>query len=383
MELYIHIPFCIRKCRYCSFTSYVGKEAYAETYIRLLIREAEERQKEQDRPIRTVYIGGGTPSILTPAQLKNLVTGLHSIFGLNEVSEFSCEANPGTLSPSWIETAASCGINRLSIGMQASQDSLLQVLGRIHRAKEVQDSVILCQSAGITNINLDLMFGIPFQGLRDWKDTLSFALSLKPMHISAYGLIPEEGTPIGYALKNGSLVLPDPDEERNMYDTAISMLKDHGFEQYEISNFAVPGFECIHNIGYWEQTPYIGLGVSAASMTHVRNDTRGMSYQRRTNPYDLETYRRMTEEKTSFPEIEQIGPKEACFETMMLGLRMNRGIRELDFQKMHGISMEQRYGRVLHRLENAGLLQHEKGVWKMTRRGFDIQNSILIELMDV
>jgi len=228
MELYIHIPFCKKKCRYCGFTSFTGKEAFYEKYINLLIKEAEHRCGEVNEPIRTVYIGGGTPSLLPVSLFRKMTECLRDIFNLNEVSEYTTEANPGTLSLSWLEMAAFQGINRLSVGMQAYQRKLLDVLGRIHQYEDVVRSVEQIRKAGINNINLDLMFGIPTQTKEDWAQTLKAALSLKPGHISAYGLIPENGTPLLRDLESGSLELPDSEDERQMYEYAINILQDNG-----------------------------------------------------------------------------------------------------------------------------------------------------------
>ena len=382
MELYVHIPFCKKKCRYCSFTSFAGQESRYEEYVDLLLKEAESRLSEADEPVRTVYFGGGTPSLLSPALFYRLAHGLGEIYGLKQVDECTSEANPGTVTPEWLEAAVSAGISRISFGMQAFQDSLLSLLGRIHTFEDVRRSVCLSREAGIGNISLDLMFGIPSQSACDWEETICHALSLDPCHISAYGLIPEEGTPLCCDLENGTLHLPDPDQEREMYDTAIQRLKQAGLLQYEISNFAKPGYECRHNIGYWTQVPYIGLGVAAASMSVVKKGPDGMSCVRRTNPDTMKQYRKMVLSGGLSASEEKISPPEARFETMMLGLRMNSGVSERNFLDMHGISLERCYGSRLRSMESRGLTVHENGSWRLTRRGFDIQNSILVELMD-
>lgn len=381
MELYVHIPFCKQKCRYCSFASFTGREGYREKYIRLLLREARLRKDEVSGPFTTVYIGGGTPSLLSPAQLSGLIEGLRDVFGLDSVTEFTAEANPGTVTREWLDAAVSGGVNRISFGMQAYQEELLRLLGRIHTFEEVRESVWLARQSGIGNINLDLIFGIPTQTLSAWSETLDAALSLGPSHLSAYGLIPEEGTPFMHDLETGILTLPDPETEREMYGLALEKTAGSGFRQYEISNFALEGRECLHNIGYWTQVPYLGLGVSAASMTGVRRGADGMTYLRCDNPDSIGKY----EEYAGggrLPEYEHISPAEARFETLMLGLRMNCGVKEEDFLRIHGIAIGQCYGRKLAEMEKRGLLLHENEAWRMTARGFDIQNSVLVELMD-
>ena len=345
------------------------------------MKEAEDRKNEVSEPIRTVYLGGGTPSLLPAGIFSKLLAGLRDIFDFSQVTEFTSEANPGTVTGEWLHSAVDSGINRLSLGMQAKQDHILSLLGRIHRFEDVVLSVEMARKSGIGNISLDLIFGIPGQTVAEWRDTLDAALSLHPDHISAYGLIPEEGTPLYCDLEKRLLELPDPDVERLMYDEAISIFSDNGLYQYEISNFARKGFECRHNIGYWTQIPYIGLGVSAASMTNIAAGPNGISYTRRTNPDSGEHYRRMIINHFSPPSVQQITPAEARFETMMLGLRMNDGIGEETFSRMHGMPVNQCFGN-LEDLLHKGLLLHKDGRWKMTRRGFDIQNSILVELME-
>ncbi len=382
MELYVHIPFCVKKCRYCSFVSFAGREACIDEYICLLIKEAESRLAECSEPVSTIYIGGGTPSLIPAESFRRLMIELMRLLPLKDTEEFTVEANPGILSDEWLRTAISYGANRLSVGMQAKQDHLLKTLGRIHCFNDVQDSVRLARKAGITNLNLDLMFGIPGQTIDQWKETLQAALSLQPEHISAYGLIPEENTPIWHDLQKGILTLPDPEEEREMYDIAIHMLAEAGLNQYEISNFAVSHMECRHNIGYWQLVPYLGLGVSAASMLGLRFGRDGMRYIRRVNPSTPEEYRTVVEHPELREADEQIGPAEARFETMMLGLRMNMGVEEKKFFSCHNVQMRDIYGKKLAKMQLEGLMQEKDGYWMLTRRGFDIQNSILVELMD-
>ena len=381
MELYVHIPFCKQKCRYCAFASFAGQEAYRGTYTKLLLTEARQRKEKISEPVTTVYIGGGTPSLLSPSQMSGLTAGLRDIFELDSVTEYTTEANPGTVTEEWLDAAVSGGVNRISFGMQAYQEELLRLLGRIHTFKEVRNSVLLARRAGIHNISLDLIFGIPTQTAADWERTLDAAMSLEPSHFSAYGLIPEEGTPLMNDLNTGRLALPDPDLERDMYGMAAAKAAASGFRQYEISSFAREGCECKHNIGYWTQVPYIGLGVSAASMTGVRTGNEGMTYSRSVNPDTIEGYEKQVRLDT-VPESERISPAEARFETMMLGLRMNRGVSERAFFSRHGVPLAEYYGDRLKALEKRGLALHEGDAWKLTARGFDIQNSVLIELMD-
>lgn len=378
MELYIHIPFCVRKCTYCDFASFAGKEHWMRSYVDLLLLECDQQLASLHNPdITSIYIGGGTPSILPAELFQCLLQGIHARFHILPDCEWTCEANPGTLTPQWLDVARQNGVNRLSMGVQAKQSSLLSILGRIHEFSDVQQSVSMAKDHGIENISLDLMFGLPGQNLDMWVETLHAALELKPRHISCYGLIPEDGTPLKRDLDTGKLTLPDENDEREMYDTAIRILHQSGFQQYEISNFALPGYACQHNIGYWRQAYYLGIGVAASSMLPCT----GYPYLRKTNPSTLEEYQSVLSGNL-LPEIQFISKEEAMFETLMLGLRMNDGVNEQAFHTMHGVSLEAYRGPALRQQIQKGLIEMSHGSYRLTRRGMDIQNSILVDLMD-
>lgn len=340
-------------------------------YVDALMQEA---AQYRSAAIETVYIGGGTPSLLPVPLLSKLLTGLHGTFDIPEGIEWSCEVNPGTLTEEWLHAAIMGGVNRLSLGMQAYQPEMLDMLGRIHDFQQVVTSVEMAKRSGIKNLNLDLMFGLPGQTPEMWRETLAMALSFKPEHLSCYGLIPEDGTPLKDDLDMGRLTLPDEADERRMYDDALTMLADRGYEQYEISNFAKPGYACRHNIGYWRQIPYIGLGASAASCLP---DDDGSGYKRLSNPAELQAY------LDGAPKTcETVSPADARFETMMLGLRMTQGVSESDFQQMHGMTLNECYGDRLRDLERRRLMSWRDGRCRLTRRGMDVQNAILVELME-
>ena len=381
MELYLHIPFCARKCRYCDFASYAGREADMSAYVDAVVQEAQARAKQLGtQAVETAFIGGGTPSLLPAPQLNRLLDGVGRCFPVQPGAEFTSEANPGTLTRPWLDAAVSHGVNRLSLGMQAYQPELLAMLGRIHDFRQVERSVALAREAGISNISLDLMFGLPGQRADQWRETLQAALSLHPQHLSCYGLIPEEGTPLKADLDAGRLSLPDEDTERAMYDTALSMLAEAGFMQYEISNLALPGHACRHNLGYWRQVPYLGLGAAASSMLPAGYSA---AYTRETNPPGLSDYMEMVRAGAwNLREQAGVSPAEARFETMMLGLRTTEGVSEQAFEAMHGMTMEHCYGPRLRALEMQGLLCRTSGAWRLTRRGMDVQNAVLVELMD-
>lgn len=376
MELYIHIPYCRQKCRYCDFASYPCMESTMPAYVSALLKEL--RCAAPDgAAFDTAFIGGGTPSLLPPDLLRRLLDGVKAITRGGRIGEFTSEANPGTLTPAWLDTALDGGVNRLSLGMQAMQPELLRTLGRIHTFEDVKASAALARKAGISNLNLDLMFGLPGQTPQMWRDTLHAALELAPEHLSCYGLIPEDGTPLKRDLDSGRLVLPDEDAERQMYDDALDILAGAGFRQYEISNFARPGYECRHNIGYWRQTPYIGVGASAASFI------QGERWSRTANPADIPSYLAMVgTEHWSARESLALSAEDRRFETLMLGLRMAEGVSEEAFRQMHGMELEAYRGDRLRALAAKGLLEHADGCWRLTRRGMDIQNAILVELMD-
>lgn len=382
MELYIHIPFCLQKCRYCDFASYAGHASMMHPYVDALLTEAQIEAECLGHPnIETIFIGGGTPSLLPPEELVRLMSGIRHCFPIAQNAEITSEANPGTLTADWLHSAVDAGINRLSLGMQAAQPRLLRLLGRIHTLPEVVQSVDMARQAGIRNLNLDLMFGLPIQTVEDWHETLRAAFSMEPEHLSCYGLIPEDGTPLKQDLDAGRLSLPEEDAERAMYDLTLNLLAAQGYEQYEISNFAKPGYACKHNLGYWQQVPYLGLGASSASM--LPDADASNAYLRRSNPASLEQYLSIIKEQDfSKREETPISKKEAQFETLMLGLRTTKGGSESAFAAMHGISMEQRYGTILDRLEKQGLLLHQDGYWRLSRRGMDVQNAILVEFMD-
>lgn len=378
MELYLHIPFCRAKCRYCDFASWPRMESRMDAYADLVIREAQRRAEEIGaQAAETVYIGGGTPSTVPCDVMRRMLEGVFDAFPPMPGAEFTAEANPGTLTPEWLRAMTDLGMNRLSLGMQAAQPEILRTLGRIHGAKEVEASVAMARDAGIRNLSLDLMFGIPGQTEAMWRETLETAVGFAPEHLSCYGLIPEEGTPLKAALDAGELCLPEEETERAMYDEAIRFLGERGYGQYEISNFARPGRACRHNLGYWRRVPYVGLGISAASMMLAADG----GCVRETNPRDWDAYAAAVSSGEG-REREIVSPAEARFETLMLGLRMNEGVSVEAYRDAFGEPIGDRYGSRLESLRERGLLSFEQGAWRLTRRGMDIQNSILVELMD-
>ena len=364
--LYVHIPFCVRKCAYCDFASFAGREQDEETYVNTVLREAEKRS-QIDASIATLYFGGGTPSLLPPALMEKLLTGIRNCFDFLSDAECSCECNPGTVAPAFLDTLRRNGVNRLSFGAQAAQPHLLSLLGRIHTWEQAEESVRLARQAGFENINLDLMLGLPTQTLSDVRETLEKALAMEPTHLSCYGLIVEEGTKMHRMVESGAWTLPDEDTERDMYELCRETLAQQSFEQYEISNFARPGFACRHNADCWKRKEYIGLGSAACGfLGNVR-------YQ---NPPDLTDY------LNGKPAEETvISPEEARFESMMLGLRMTEGVSDAAFKEMHGTSINDVFGKQLKKPIRLGLVEWQNGFLRLTRKGMDVQNSVLVELL--
>ena len=358
--LYVHIPFCARKCAYCDFASFAGREGDMAPYVERLIREAKQKSSP-DLLISTAYIGGGTPSLLPPGLMDALLCALESCFCFKENAEFTCECNPGTVTAAFLEALCRHRVNRLSFGAQAFEDRLLSLLGRVHRWPEVEKSVALARAFGIRNV------GLPTQTLPDVHETLHAALALAPYHLSCYGLIVEEGTEMKRRVDSGAWALPDEDTEREMYECCRETLSQHGFEQYEISNFALPGFACRHNVDCWERKEYVGLGSAACGFLE------GVRYQ---NPPGLDDY------LAGKPASQTVlTPEDARFESVMLGLRMMKGVSDAAFRQMHGLSIEDAFGEKLKKPLRQGLVEWRDGSLRLTRRGMDVQNAVLVELL--
>jgi oxygen-independent coproporphyrinogen-3 oxidase len=366
--LYVHVPFCVSKCAYCDFASYAGREADIPRYVDAVVREITRRGGETGHPkADTIFLGGGTPSLLDEFQATRILDALSSAFPIEEGAEITCECNPGTLTTPLAQALRKAGVNRLSIGAQARQARLLRLIGRIHNWEEVIASVAIARKVGFDNLNLDLMFGLPSQTVSEVRETLEATIALCPTHLACYGLIVEEGTPICRDVTAGKLVLPEEEVERDMYELARQTLADRGLHQYEISNFARQGYACRHNLGCWTRVPYLGFGCAA----------HGFFEQCRTmNPSTLDAYLAGEEPKT-----EQISKEESRFESMMLGLRVTRGVRDGDFRHMHGMSIREAFGEKLDKPINGGLLEWYEGALRLTRLGMDLQNSVLVDLM--
>ena len=364
--LYLHIPFCVRKCAYCDFASWAGAEELFGPYA-ARVKEEIRRAGRRDVRVRTLYVGGGTPSVIPAGMMLSLLTALRSAFDFVPGAECSMEMNPGTVREDMLEAMREGGINRVSMGMQCAQDRLLETLGRVHRFADVENSVRMLHAAGFDNLNLDLMLGLPGQTVRDVKESLDSALDLGVTHLSCYGLILEDGTEMARRVREGTWTLPDEDTEREMYDLCLRETARRGMKQYEISNFAFPGRECRHNLDIWKRGEYIGVGCAAAGF---------MDGVRRQNPLSLRAY--LEGDK---PTEETISPRDAMFESVMLGLRLTEGISDGEFYSRHGKTLREEYGARWGKAIKNGLLVYENGVLRLTRRGMDVQNSVLVDLM--
>ena len=364
ISLYIHIPFCVRKCLYCDFPSFSGMDGIFEDYVRRLCREMGEAAPSfYGVGVKSVFFGGGTPSILPPALMGRIMDKIMSAYDVNSDAEISMEANPGTLDAAKLREYKSMYFNRLSMGLQAWQDRLLERLGRIHRGGEFEDNFLQARDAGFKNINVDLMFSLPGQTLDDWQETLEKVMRLDPEHISAYSLIIEEGTPFFDMYEKGQITETDENTDRRMYYLAKEMLSDKGFRQYEISNFAKEGFECRHNITYWRTEEYRGFGLGAHSYvdgTRFHNSADMKEYMAGGGRLDME----------------KLTPEEMQEEFMFMGLRMNEGISKEEFLKRFKTDITSVYGQEISELISEGLLTENKGRISLTDRGIDVSNQV-------
>lgn len=350
LSLYIHIPFCVRKCGYCDFLSAPADEKARDRYVQALLMEIERYRGTEtaDRKIKTLYIGGGTPSTLSVKQLECIMQKIKYIFNFCDDIEASMEMNPGTASKEKCRALYQMGINRLSIGLQSTNDMELKTLGRIHSYEDFLNTYTWCREAGFQNINVDLMAALPYQTVESYTTGLRKIIRLAPEHISAYSLILEEGTPFYQKYNSGCYPLPDEEQERLMYRETEQILAQAGYERYEISNYAKKGYACRHNLVYWQGGDYLGLGLGSSSY---------MDGVRFHNTTDFETY---VNQGTYVEDREVLSVQAKMEEFMFLGLRVMAGVSGTEFEKRFGKTMEDVYGDVLRKHEEEGLLQIER-----------------------
>lgn len=371
LMLYVHIPFCMQKCRYCDFLSAPWGQAERQAYCEALLQEIRAWKGKRLEPVTSVFIGGGTPSLLEPSYICALLQALQDSFQITAQAEQTLEANPGTITPEKARCWKENGINRISMGVQSMKDSLLLKLGRIHNRRQVWESYEILRQAGFTNLSLDLMMGLPDQTLSDWISTLKQALELEPAHLSCYSLIIEEGTP--FYDERHTLSLPDEETERAMYYAARELLAEAGLFQYEISNFARPGYESRHNLGYWRRAPYLGLGLGASSCLDE------MRFQ---NTQNLNQYIRLSASPEALHEEKQVlSQQDQMEEFMFLGLRCTRGVQKDQFARLFGRTMESVYADAIQRHKADGLLIEQEGWLRLTERGMDLANQVLVDFL--
>lgn len=374
LSIYIHIPFCVRKCSYCDFLSFPAGESAREAYVETLLAEiCLEAPGYAAYEVQTVFFGGGTPSLLTPAQMRRILECLRRCFCFAGDAEVSLEANPGTVTAGSLRAYRSLGINRLSLGLQSANDERLRRLGRIHTYELFLEAYEAAHSAGFCNVNVDVMSALPGQSVAEYCDTLQkvLALSPRPRHISAYSLIVEEGTPFYEMQRNGRLPLPTEEEEREMYALTARVLRREGYTRYEISNYAMPGYACRHNLVYWTRGNYLGLGLGAASMAEN---------VRMSNEEDMAAYCSRIKRGLPKPCPQKLSLREQMEETMFLGLRLTAGVEKAAFARTFGQSMEDVYGEVLAKHEKNGLLINGERV-RLTERGLDVSNYVMADFL--
>lgn len=379
LELYLHIPFCERKCAYCDFLSAPADPPVRISYIKKLQEEiAYYGPQFEEYQVSSIFFGGGTPTILEGYQLAAMLETIKECFQLDTDAEITVECNPGTLTAGKAEKLVQAGFNRLSMGLQSADDRELQLLGRIHNFSQFLESYDLARKAGFENINVDLMSALPGQTLKSWQNTLQKVTALRPEHISAYSLIIEEGTPFYDRFAEDERIreegghprlLPEEEVERQMYELTERFLHTKGYERYEISNYAKPGYECRHNCGYWTRKNYLGLGLGASSF---------VEHQRFQNTSDLKEY---LEQEYLHIHIETLDKKSEMEEFMFLGLRLMDGISRQQFEKTFQVTLDSVYGEVLRKLKGEQLIEEVAGYVRLTEHGIDVSNYVLSEFL--
>ena len=379
LELYLHIPFCVRKCNYCDFFSANGTPKEQADYVSAMIQEIQSYQElSGEYEVQTIFLGGGTPSLLTPEQIEQIFNAIYHIFSVNENAEITMEMNPGTVDIEKLHAMKAAGVNRLSIGLQSAQNEELKMLGRIHTYEEFLETWKLTEQAGFENRNIDLMSALPGQTIESYEDTLSKVLALEPEHISAYSLILEEGT-VFYdwyekgKLDRGAWKLPSEEEEYAMGELTIQRLAEAGMHRYEISNYAKSGKECRHNLGYWDRVEYLGIGAGSSSL---------IKGERFDHIRDRKAYiEKIRNGESILIDREILSVESQMEEFMYLGLRKIEGVSRTDFQNYFGKNVDDVYGEILDKLEEEQLLEFSGDRIRLTHRGMDVSNCVLAEFL--
>lgn len=372
--VYVHIPFCASRCSYCDFFSTLRLDEVGHDYVEALIAEARLRKAELNgEPVKTLYMGGGTPSQLPLPLLARLIDGLKATLDLNAVQEFTLEANPDDVTPEWCAAVRALGVNRVSMGVQSFQDAVLRLVGRRHTARQAIDAVASLRHAGIDNISIDLIYGLPGQTLETWAESVRQAVDLRPQHISAYGLTYEPGTRLWQQRECGEVVEASEDQYLDMYRILVGLLQVAGYEHYEISNFALPGYRSRHNSSYWNETPYLGLGAAA----HSYDGT-----MRRSNPADLCGYIRRITSGQPACQVEDLAWWERYDERVMLGLRTADGVDAHRLRSDFGDKAWAHFVSEARRHIDAGnMICTDDGRYILTSEGIVLSDSVMRDLM--
>jgi putative oxygen-independent coproporphyrinogen III oxidase len=394
-SLYIHIPFCVHRCGYCDFNTYAGLQKWIPEYVQAVCRELEIISTTEFEPlaIHTIYFGGGTPSLVTSDGIKTIINTVKRHYDCSNLDEISLEANPGTISTDYFGELRQAGVNRVSLGMQSANETELALLQRQHTFEDVTKAVKWARAAGINNLNLDLIFGLPNQKTAHWMASLEAAISLRPEHLSLYGLTIEHGTPLQHEVETGALAHPDPDLAADMYEAARDRLPEAGFVHYEISNWAreskdKESFVCKHNLQYWRTLPYLGIGAGAHGfINHYRteNIANPVAYIKRFRDHPLFA----AGQATGFPkspatlQASFIDQNTEIGENMMMGLRLvQEGISGQEFYKRYGLSLDAKYGAEIKRLIEVGLLERiPADSLRLTNKGQLLGNLVFREFI--
>ena len=374
LGLYIHIPFCVTKCKYCDFNSFKIDLNEKIKYLNYLGEEMKLYKEEiKNREIDSVFVGGGTPSILNENEINILFEKIKENFNIKSNAEITMECNPGTLTLNKLKVMKKTGVNRLSIGLQAVQNHHLKYIGRIHTFEEFEKNYHDAKQMGFDNINIDLMYALPNQSREDWMESLEKVVKLNPTHISAYSLILEENTELFKMYERDEFNLLDENTDIEMYEYTINYLKSHGYNQYEISNYAKDNFECKHNVLYWKCEEYVGIGASASGYFN------GIRYN---NICELDNYEKMILEGEKPIEWEEkLSIKDEIEESIFLGLRMNEGIQISDFKEKYNFDFEKEYKNEIEKLSKMELIEIDNNRMKLTQKGREISNSVFVEFI--
>lgn len=373
-SLYIHIPFCLSKCFYCSFSSFPQMGEHHGRYVQSLLTQIRTSYPEKHKKeLETLFIGGGTPTVLRTGKLVEIIETCREVYGFSDDAEISIEANPGTIDRAKLSALQDAGVNRLSVGVQSFNDKDLQVLGRAHRSDKSTQAVYDAREAGFNNISLDLMYGLPGQSVESWKENLEQAVALHPQHLSLYQLTIEEDTDFYNRYLNDSLGLPDDEEIIAMEQATREYLGAHGIEQYEISNYARAGYECRHNIGYWHNEEFVGCGAGAAGFCN------GKRYKVIIDPL---LYCSAVESGEDVIEESEVLSMEASFrETVVMGLRLIKGIDKRRLSDRYHLTLDDQYGSELTDLVRKGLLEESEDYLRLTVQGRRFANQVMAELV--